>query len=138
MFKFEQKMLLCDTTGRAVACPNINKMPPKSKLNSDIHFRLLNLVSEDPHVTQRVLAKKLGISLGAVNYCLKELIKVGHIKVDNFKKNSNKLRYFYLITPKGIQEKSALTVDFLKRKLAEFHDLKREIKSIQQGIKNEL
>ena len=111
-------------------------MSLKSKLNPDIHFRVLNIVSEDPHVTQRALAKKLGISLGAVNYCLKELIKVGHVKVANFQKNSNKLNYFYLITPKGIRKKSALTTNFLKRKLTEFYELKREIESIQMKMIN--
>jgi len=97
---------------------------------------VLNLVTENPYITQRELAKKLGISLGAVNYCIKELIKVGHIKISNFQNSPNKLNYFYLITPKGVKEKALLTAGFLKRKLLEFRELKREIKLVQLSVKD--
>ena len=105
------------------------------KIHPDIHFRLLNTLEESPHMTQRDLAKKLGISLGGVNYCLKALIEVGHIKMNNFEKNPNKLNYLYLLTPSGIKERTDLTRDFLKRKMAEYHDLKKEIEIIQSKIK---
>lgn len=105
------------------------------KIHPDIHFRLLNALEENPHMTQRDLAKKLGVSLGGVNYCLKALIEVGHIKMNNFEKNPNKLNYLYLLTPSGIKEKTILTKDFLKRKMDEYQNLKKEIELIQSKIK---
>lgn len=104
---------------------NLNSIDP------DVRFRVLHLLEEKPELTQRELAKKLGISLGSVNYCLRALIDIGHIKADNFKKARNKSIYLYLLTPKGVAEKAELTAGFLKRKMAEYHALKKEIKSIQ-------
>jgi EPS-associated MarR family transcriptional regulator len=100
-------------------------------IDPDVHFRVLHLLEEEPELTQRELAKKLGISLGGVNYCLKALIKIGHIKIDNFSKNTNKSVYLYLLTPIGIAEKAKLTAGFLKRKMVEYHVLKKEIDAIQ-------
>ena len=105
------------------------------KIHPDIHFRLLNALEEKPHMTQRDLAKKLGVSLGGVNYCLKALIEIGHIKMNNFENNPNKLNYLYLLTPSGIKEKTILTKDFLKRKMDEYQNLKKEIELIQSKIK---
>jgi EPS-associated MarR family transcriptional regulator len=105
------------------------------KIDPDVHFRVLHLLEEEPNLTQRELAEKLGISLGGVNYCLKSLIDVGHIKAGNFKKNSDKSVYLYLLTPKGLAEKASLTAGFLKRKLAEYHALKKEIDTIQLKAK---
>ena len=111
-------------------------MAIKSKrINPDIHFRLLNALEDEPHLTQRALAKKLGISLGGVNYCLKALVEVGQIKMSNFENNPNKLNYFYLLTPKGMKEKFLLTSEFLKRKMVQYNQLKQEIESIQSKIK---
>ena len=111
-------------------------MPNKlKKIHPDIHFRLLNALEENPYMTQRDLAKKLGVSLGGVNYCLKALIVIGHIKMNNFEKNPNKLNYLYLLTPSGIREKTILTKDFLKRKMDEYQNLKKEIELIQSKIK---
>jgi EPS-associated MarR family transcriptional regulator len=104
-------------------------------INPDIHFRVLHLLDAEPDLTQRELAKKLGISLGGVNYCLKALIDVGHIKAGNFSKNPNKSVYLYLLTPNGIAEKARLTAGFLNRKMAEFQDLKKEIESIQSRVR---
>jgi EPS-associated MarR family transcriptional regulator len=104
-------------------------------IDPDVHFRVLHLLEEEPELTQRELAQKLGISLGGVNYCLKALIDIGHIKTGNFKKNPNKSVYLYLLTPKGIAEKASLTVGFLKRKMAEYQALKQEIKAIQSKVK---
>jgi EPS-associated MarR family transcriptional regulator len=100
-------------------------------IDPDVHFRVLHLLEEQPGLTQRQLAQKLGISLGGVNYCLKALISIGHIKVGNFSKNPNKSIYLYLLTPKGIAEKAKLTAGFLKRKMLEYQALKKEIESIQ-------
>jgi EPS-associated MarR family transcriptional regulator len=101
------------------------------KIDPDVHFRVLHLLEQEPNLSQRELAKKLGISLGGVNYCLKALVDIGHIKAGNFKKNSNKSVYLYLLTPKGIAEKAELTAGFLRRKMAEYQSLKQEIESIQ-------
>jgi len=110
-------------------------MPKALKLiDPDLHFRVLNLLEEDPELTQREIARKLGISLGSVNYCLKALINIGHIKAENFRKNPNKLVYLYLLTPQGIVEKAKLTSGFLRRKLAEYHELKKEIDSLQARL----
>ena len=105
------------------------------KIHPDIHFRLLNALEENPYMTQRDLAKKLGVSLGGVNYCLKALIEIGHIKMNNFENNPNKLNYLYLLTPSGIKEKTILTKSFLKRKMDEYQNLKKEIELIQSKIK---
>jgi EPS-associated MarR family transcriptional regulator len=104
-------------------------------LDPDVHFRVLHLLEEEPELTQRELAQKLGISLGGVNYCLKALIEIGHIKVGNFSKNPNKSIYLYLLTPKGIAEKASLTAGFLKRKMVEYHALRKEIQSIRSNLK---
>lgn len=105
-------------------------------IDDDVHFRVLYLLQEEPDLTQRELAQKLGISLGSVNYCLKSLIEIGHIKIGNFSKNPNKSAYLYLLTPKGLSEKSNLTKAFLKRKMAEYLALKKEIDSIQSSLKD--
>ena len=105
-------------------------------IDPDVHFRVLHLLEEEPELTQRELAQKLGISLGGVNYCLKSLIEIGHIKAGNFSKNLNKSVYLYLLTPKGIAEKANLTTDFLKRKMAEYHALKKEIDAIQSSMRS--
>ena len=106
------------------------------KIDPDVHFRALNLIEREPSLTQRELAQKLGISLGGVNYCLKALIDIGHIKAGNFKKNLDKSAYLYLLTPKGVAEKALLTAGFLKRKMAEYNALKKEIDAIQSKAKN--
>jgi len=105
-------------------------------IDPDMHFRVLYLLEEEPELTQRELAQKLGISLGGVNYCLKALIEIGHIKVGNFSKNHNKSTYLYLLTPKGISKKANLTANFLKRKMMEYHALKKEIDAIQLKVKS--
>ena len=111
-------------------------MPKAIKtIDPDIHFKVLHYLEENPHITQRELANKLGISLGAANFCLKALVEVGHVKMNNFKKNSNKSAYLYLLTPIGFAEKAILTTNFLSRKMAEYHALKKEIDSIKSKIK---
>jgi EPS-associated MarR family transcriptional regulator len=106
------------------------------KIDPDVHFRVLHLLEEQPNITQRQLAKKLGISLGGVNYCLRALIDIGQIKAGNFKKNPNKSTYLYILTAKGITEKASLTADFLKRKMIEYYALKKEIDAIQSKVRN--
>ena len=97
------------------------------KDNQD-HLNLLRKIKNKPKATQRELAYELGFSLGKLNYCLKALKSKGLIKIKNFKKNPNKLNYIYIITPKGIAEKTQLTINFMKRKIEEYDELKKEIK----------
>ena len=104
-------------------------------IDPDVHFRVLHLLEEEPALTQRELAQKLGISLGGVNYCLKALIEIGHIKAVNFVRNPNKSVYLYLLTPQGFSEKAKLTSGFLKRKMIEFQALKKEIASLKLRLK---
>jgi EPS-associated MarR family transcriptional regulator len=108
---------------------------PLKTIDLDIHFRILHILEDNPDISQRDIAQKLGISLGGVNYCLKALINIGHIKIDNFNKNPKKIGYIYLLTPKGISEKVRLTSGFLKRKMDEYHSLKKEIESLQSKLK---
>ena len=104
-------------------------------IDPDVHFRALHLLEEEPELTQRELAEKLGISLGGANYCLKALIEIGHIKAGNFNKNPDKSVYLYLLTPQGIAEKAKLTAGFLKRKMAEYRALKKEIDAIHSKVR---
>jgi EPS-associated MarR family transcriptional regulator len=101
---------------------------------ADVYFRVMRLLQDNPQMTQRELARALGISLGGVNYCMKALINKGWVKIQNFRNSERKLAYTYLLTPKGITEKAALTAGFLKRKMHEFEGLKAEIQSLQQDL----
>lgn len=94
--------------------------------NTD-QFELLRKIQKNPNFSQRELANELGVSLGKLNYCLKALKNKGLIKIQNFTKNPNKLNYIYVITPKGIAEKAKLTINFMKRKMQEYEDLKKEL-----------
>jgi len=97
-----------------------------NKDNQDF-FDVLRKVSKNPETTQREMASDLGFSLGKLNYCLKALKKKGLVKITNFKKNPNKLNYIYILTPKGISEKTKLTINFMKRKMKEYDELKKEL-----------
>jgi len=92
------------------------------------HFNVLRKINSKPKSTQRELAVELGFSLGKLNYCLKALKNKGLIKIKNFEKNPNKLNYIYVLTPRGISEKTKLTMNFMKRKMKEYDELKKEIK----------
>ena len=94
---------------------------------NQIIFNVLRKLEKNPSITQRELSNKLGISLGKINYCLKELRNKGLIKISNFQKNKNKINYVYLLTPKGISAKTRLTINFMKIKLREYEDLKKDI-----------
>ena len=92
------------------------------------HFDVLRKIQKRPESTQRELAEELGFSLGKLNYCLKALQSKGLIKIENFKKNPNKLNYFYVLTPKGLAQKTKLTLGYMKRKMKEYDELKKELK----------
>ena len=91
------------------------------------YFNILRKIDKDPKASQRELAKELGLSIGKLNYCLKALKEKGLIKIRNFTKSSKKLDYVYIITPRGLAEKTKLTIDFMQKKIAEYDELKREI-----------
>ena len=91
------------------------------------HFDVLRKIQKKPKTTQRELAEELGFSLGKLNYCLKALHAKGLIKMQNFKKNPKKINYIYVLTPKGIAQKTKLTINFMKRKMNEYDELKKEL-----------
>ena len=96
--------------------------------NEQDHFEVLRKIQRKPKASQRELAEELGFSLGKLNYCLKALQKKGLVKLENFQKKSNKIRYLqYVITPKGIAERTKLTLNFMKRKMREHDQLKKEL-----------
>ena len=101
---------------------------------SDTEYIILNILKDNPKMTQRQLSKELGLSLGRTNYVIRALVDKGWVKLSNFRRSDNKLGYLYLITPKGIEEKSILAQNFLSRKLKEYNRLKEEI----EILKNEL
>ena len=98
----------------------------------DIHLDLLRKLEVNPEYTQRELSQEMGVSLGKINYCMKKLIEKGWIKLTNFSHNPNKVGYIYLLTPKGIEQKTRLTFAFLKIKLEEYEILKGEISKLKQ------
>lgn len=103
-------------------------------LTDEYRYKILKLVELHPEISQRDLAEALGISLGKTNFCLKALIEVGILKATNFKNNKNKLAYMYLLTPKGIEEKTIITAQFLKRKMQEYEALEFEIKQLMNEV----
>ena len=101
----------------------------------DIQLDLLRKLESNPEYTQRKLSQEMGVSLGKVNYCMKKLIEKGLIKLSNFSHNQNKVSYIYLLTPKGIEQKTRLTFSFLAIKLEEYEMLKGEISKLKQDAK---
>ena len=105
-----------------------------SALQEENHLKVMRLLVDNPSLSQRELADALGVSLGKTNYCLKALMNRGLVKVQNFRNNQNKLAYAYLLTPLGIAEKASLTTQFLRRKVAEYEGLNREIEQLRREI----
>jgi len=100
-------------------------------LQEEMSYRVMQLLQENPDLTQRELAEKLGVSVGGVNYCLKALVDKGWVKMKNFANSKNKFGYVYVLTPHGLSEKAELTSRFLKRKMAEYEMLKHEIEALK-------
>jgi EPS-associated MarR family transcriptional regulator len=103
----------------------------RSKIQEDTYFRVLRILQDRPDVTQREIAKLLGVSTSGLNYCLNALIDKGWVKVHNFSDSKNKFGYVYLLTPSGIAEKAALAGRFLQRKLLEYEEMRAEIESLR-------
>jgi len=111
--------------------PAKNTESRHAKAQEDTYFRIMRLVDEQPDISQRELAEKVGISLGALNYCLKALMDKGFVKLENFQNSKHKFKYAYILTPSGVAEKVSITGRFLKRKLQEYGALKAEIDALK-------
>jgi EPS-associated MarR family transcriptional regulator len=102
----------------------------------EAQYKVLRLIETKPDLTQRELAEEMGVSLGKVNYCIHALIDKGWVKARNFRKSNNKLAYAYLLTPRGVQQKAAVTVSFLQRKVGEYESLKKEIAELRREVES--
>jgi EPS-associated MarR family transcriptional regulator len=103
-------------------------------LTDEYRYKILKLVSDNPEISQRELARQLNISLGKANFCIKALIEIGLVKATNFRNSQNKLAYMYLLTPHGIEEKAIITVQFLQYKMREYESLKSEIELMKREL----
>ena len=103
-------------------------------LSDETRYKLLSLLEETPDISQRQMAKKMGVSLGKANYCIKALIDVGHVKLNNFSRSKNKMGYAYVLTPIGIKEKAQVTLRFLEIKKEQYNQIQREISDLQHEI----
>jgi len=101
-------------------------------LTDEYRYRILKILETNPGASQREIARELGVSLGRVNYCLQALIEKGLVKANNFRNNTIKRTYLYLLTPKGIDEKAKVTLRFLKSKLAEYESIKAELEELKK------
>lgn len=106
----------------------------RSQLQEDTYYRVLRMLQDNPDLTQREIALKLGLSASGLNYCLRALIDKGWVKMHNFAQSKNKFGYIYVLTPSGIAQKVALTGRFLQRKLTEYQALKSEIEGLQAEL----
>lgn len=104
----------------------------------EVRFRVLRLIERHPEISQRELAKELGISLGQINYQLKSLKEKGIIKTGNFIRNGDKLAYIYILTPKGVADKLAITKSFLAKKKREFQLLKTELEQLEIELRDNI
>ncbi len=102
--------------------------------DNEIRLNLLKLLQEDSSLTQREMNKKMGVSLGKINYCISAFVKKGVIKVERFKKSQNKTAYMYRLTPKGFEELTSLTLSFLRYRIAEYGKIKMDIKLLSEQI----
>jgi EPS-associated MarR family transcriptional regulator len=103
-------------------------------MNEEITHKLFTLLEHDPNLSQRELAREMGISLGKTNYCLKGLMEKGWLKACNFKNSNNRISYAYILTPTGLSEKAKITARYLKRKIHEYETLKSEIERLRQEV----
>ena len=106
------------------------------QLENEKALQIIREIDRSPEMSQRELSSRLGISLGKVNFLMNALIQKGFVKVENFKKSSNKIAYLYNLTPGGIEEKTRMTYHFLKRKTAEYEQLEREIRQLQAELRD--
>jgi MarR family transcriptional regulator, temperature-dependent positive regulator of motility len=103
-------------------------------MNSEVRYRILKAVEEEPEITQRALAEKLGVSVGKINYCLRALIRKGFLKARNFKNSSRKRQYMYKLTPRGVRERTRVTIAYLRSKSTEFDEIRAEIDRLEARL----
>tara|TARA_B100000674_G_C37661992_1_gene832936 strand:- start:406 stop:732 length:327 start_codon:yes stop_codon:yes gene_type:complete len=104
------------------------------KIKQQDNFEVLRQIYNNPKSSQRKMAEDLGFSLGKLNYCLKALKDKGYVKINNFKKKKDKINYIqYILTPEGIAERTKLTINFMKRKMKEYDDLKKELENVDSN-----
>ena len=113
---------------------SVQRLNGVHSISDEVRYRLLKYLADHPDASQREVARDLGISLGKVNYCLKALIGKGWIKARNFRNSRHKAAYVYVLTPKGIEEKIAVTHAFLRRKVAEYDLLVKEIETLTAEV----
>ena len=101
---------------------------------TDAEYTILKILEDNPKMTQRQVAKEMGLSLGKTNYIIRALVARGWVKLSNFKRSDNKLGYIYLLTPEGVAKKSILAENFLRRKSEEYNRLKKEIEMLKQEL----
>jgi EPS-associated MarR family transcriptional regulator len=116
------------------SAPSTQHPAPHTQHQLNIQFQLLQLLAENPRMSQRDLSRKMGVALGRVNYCLTGLKEKGFIKLENFKGSPSHLRYAYILTPSGFEEKLRLTVRFLKRRLRQYDEIKTQIQTLSQEV----
>jgi EPS-associated MarR family transcriptional regulator len=104
-------------------------------LTEEMHYKVMRAIEANPEMSQRDLARELGMSLGKANYCLRALVQKGWIKATNFKNSRNKAAYMYLLTPRGIERKAMLTMRFLRIRMREYEELRVEIEQIRREVK---
>lgn len=114
----------------------MNVLGIKGSEMEELHYKLLKVLQENPDLSQREIARKVGISLGKTNYCLQALIEKGWIKVSSFRRSENKVAYAYLLTPRGIEGKIQATADFFRRKVSEYEALEKEIEQLRGEVRN--
>ena len=106
----------------------------RNQQRQDTHFKVMRLLEEDPSISTREIARRVGISNGAAHYCVTALVEKGLVKLKNFTQSKTKVNYFYELTPRGIRAKGVLTIQFLERKRSEYNDLKVEIKRLENEL----
>ena len=126
---------LCGSVSKASRSQK-SPMNRTNAISEDTRFRVLRLIDENPSASQREISMALGVSLGGVNYCLRALVGKGLVKIENFRKSGDKLGYLYLLTPEGVAEKTRLTEAFLRRKMAEYEALRKEIEAVRSSIES--
>lgn len=130
----QRRLLLCGSFAKTFGPMSVRH----KGMQEDVRFRIMRLLEENPEMSQRELAQAAGVSVGGVNYVLNALIGKGFVKLGNFTAAKDKRRYAYVLTPKGLAEKAAITRRFLARKMVEYEVLKAEIEELQQEVEERI
>ena len=134
MYAFKHERTSSFLRFRRAAQASHGAVAVKTSIDTDVRFRLLRLLEQNPDLSQRDIARELGVSLGATNYVLRALVDKGQVKIRNFRASNNKLRYAYILTPKGLESRARLTAGFLRRKRKEYDALRAEIEALEEEL----